>query len=210
MAMELLPILARKIADLLPRLDDVPEDRREVLTAFVTEIRRRRSTGGPIRLHFICTHNSRRSQLGQVWAAVAAAVHGVPRVETHSGGTEETAFNPRAVAALVRAGFRIEALAQKKPANPRYLVHFSDQAPPVLCFSKVFDAPENPADDFVAIMTCGEADQHCPAMIGQRRIPLLYEDPKAADDTDLETRQYDERSDQIAVELLWAFREARG
>ena len=53
----------------------------------------------------ICTHNSRRSHLGQLWLAIGADFFELPQLETFSGGTEATAFNPRAVAALHRVGF---------------------------------------------------------------------------------------------------------
>lgn len=200
--------LSSKVEVLLSHLEALPAARKVVLSALVDEIRQRRSANQVIQLNFICTHNSRRSQLGQVWAALAAQVHGVARVETYSGGTEATAFNPRAVAALERAGFRIEA-KNADGVNPRYLVRFSDYAEPICCFSKVYDAPENPRDDFIAVMTCGEADQNCPVIFGAKGIPLLYDDPKVADGTNEETRRYDERSDQIAMELLWVFREVK-
>ena len=46
--------------------------------------------------------------MAAIWARVAAYRAGFTEVETYSGGTEITAFNPRAVAALRRAGFRVE------------------------------------------------------------------------------------------------------
>lgn len=159
--------------------------------------------GQPVHLNFICTHNSRRSHLGMIWAAVAAGHYGVENVHTYSGGTEATAFNPRAVAALERAGFRVE---NPGGDNPCYLVHYAADRPPLVCFSKVYDHPENPDKDFAAIMTCSEADVNCPIIPGAKlRLPLTYEDPKAADDTPEETARYDERTAQIGRELLYAF-----
>lgn len=204
----LFPSLAFKVETLLSLLDDIPNSRKELLSVLVSEMWARRSAGEGLRLNFICTHNSRRSQLGQVWAAVAAQVHGFALVETYSGGTEKTAFNPRAIEALRHAGFRIEA-QNDDVENPLYLVHFSDYAEPIRCFSKVYDAPENPAHGFIAVMTCGEADQNCPVIFGAKRIPLLYDDPKVSDGTDSESAHYTECSDQIATELLWVFREAK-
>ncbi len=205
----LLPSLTSKVDALSKRADDIPSSRRELLSVLVLEIRQRLAATHPIQLNFICTHNSRRSQLGQVWAAVAARVHDVPRVVTYSGGTEATAFNPRAVAAIERAGFAIEKGTGPNENNPLYFVRYSSAVEPARCFSKVFDDSENPKDDFVAVMTCGEADQNCPVILGAKRIPLLYDDPKIADDTDEETTRYDERSDQIGTELLWIFREVK-
>lgn len=158
-----------------------------------------------IALNFICTHNSRRSHLGQLWAAVAAHVYGMKNVKTFSGGTEATAFNPRAVAAVERAGFKVN---NPGGDNPRYEVQFSQQAEAAVCFSKRFDDSANPLTDFAAVMTCTDADQNCPAIIGATRISLPYRDPKEADDTEQEAERYDERCLQIATEMLWVFREA--
>ena len=49
---------------------------------------------------FICTHNSRRSHIAQVWAQTAASYFNISNVYAYSGGTEATAFNPRAVASV--------------------------------------------------------------------------------------------------------------
>ena len=153
-------------------------------------------------LLFVCTHNSRRSHLGQVWATVAAHYFGIPRyIRTFSGGTETTAFNPRAVAALRRAGFRIE---DKEGENPHYEVRFGENIESMECYSKRFDDVSIPVDNLVAIMTCSEADQDCPFIPGvDLRIALHYEDPKIADDTPEETARYDERCVQIAQEMFY-------
>lgn len=208
MTTSLLTSLQKKVDVLSTHWEEIPESRKDLLSVLADEVRHRLSGELPLRLNFICTHNSRRSQLGQVWATVAALAYDIPAVQTYSGGTEVTAFNLRAVHALERAGFRVEANTGHDPSNPLYLVKFSEQAEPIRCFSKVYDATENPTDDFVAVMTCGEADQNCPVIFGAKRIPLLYDDPKVADGTETESQTYDARSDQIATELLWVFREA--
>jgi len=154
------------------------------------------------KLNFICTHNSRRSHLSQVWAQTAAYYHGI-EVETFSGGTEATAFHPNAVAALQRAGFEI-----KNPGgdNPRYEVQFNEEVAPMICYSKKFDEDPNPQSDFAAIMTCSEADEACPVVFGaDQRIKLFYEDPKVADGTPQGASKYDERCRQIAAEMFYVF-----
>src|SRR5690606_38168376 len=50
--------------------------------------------GEGVSLNFICTHNSRRSQLSQVWAQTAAFYFGIDRISALSGGMETTAFHP--------------------------------------------------------------------------------------------------------------------
>ncbi|MEP5611859.1 MAG: protein-tyrosine-phosphatase [Cyclobacteriaceae bacterium] len=196
--MKLNPNLEKYIASLKPDLHLIHESRKELLLTVANYIR---STGNP-KLNFICTHNSRRSHLGQIWAQTAAA-HFDIRVETFSGGTEATAFHPNAIAALERAGFEIEASAG---TNPRYSVGFSKQIDPLVCFSKKYNDEPNPENDFAAIMTCSEADQECPLVFGaSARIKLLYEDPKIADGTSEEAAKYDERCRQIASEMLFVF-----
>lgn len=182
--------------------DRIPVERRKVLDEISDYAKSRR----PVRLTFICTHNSRRSQMSQVWAAIAASHYGVDDVEAYSGGTEQTAFNPRAVAALERAGVKIKRRSDVVDGeNPKYEVQLL-RSEPIVCFSKVYNESPNPKKDFAAIMTCSEADKNCPNVAGaSQRISLPFNDPKASDGTDTEAETYDERCQQIAREMLYVF-----
>lgn len=192
--------LEEYIQQLLPGMEEIPPLRRAVLRDFAHYLQH---AGPDISLIFICTHNSRRSHFGQIWAAAAAAWYGVEGVKAYSGGTEATAFNPRAVAALQRAGFRVE---NPGGANPVYRVLFSEKRPALECFSKTYDDPYNPRENFVAVMTCSDADENCPFIPGARfRVSLPYQDPKEADGTPEESVRYDERCRQIATELFFLF-----
>jgi protein-tyrosine-phosphatase len=157
----------------------------------------------PVQLTFICTHNSRRSHFSQLWAQVAAYYYKIPAVKTYSGGTEATAFNPRAVRAIEDAGFNVEKTGAEP--NPVYLVHYAEDQSPVRAFSKVYDEGGNPTADFGAVMTCTHADENCPFIPGAVRLSLPYEDPKAFDGAPEEGAKYAERCRQIACELLYAF-----
>lgn len=158
----------------------------------------------PISMTFICTHNSRRSHLAQLWAAVAANYYGIKDFQSYSGGTEATAFNPRAVTTLERAGMQVEIKQIQK--NPRYLVQFASQGEPQVCFSKIYDSAPNPQEQFIAIMVCSSADESCPLVDGAiARFAIPYEDPKIADGTPAEAAKYDERSTQICREMLYLF-----
>lgn len=186
--------------------DQISEGRRTALNILVEFVTRRTADDRPARLVFICTHNSRRSHMAQLWARVAASVFAVPGVETFSGGAEATAFNPHAVAALRRAGFRIEPFTDGK--NPTYEVSFEPGMEPQQAFSKLYSDPPNPVDGFAAVMTCSAADSACPIVTGaDERIALLYDDPKDFDGTAREAAAYDERCAQIAREMLWVFSE---
>ena len=196
----LLPALGQVVEAL--DLSSIPEDRKPVLEQLRNYIQSKVDTQAPVHLNFICTHNSRRSQLSQVWAKVAAVSHGI-RIKSFSGGTEATAFNERAVASLLRSGFAISASGE---GNPVYTVRFADDCQPLHCFSKTFDHPENQSSAFAAVMTCSDADENCPFIPGaETRIPLRYEDPKAFDGTPEEASKYDERSRQIATEMFYVF-----
>lgn len=194
--------LKKYIEELKQEVYLIPEARKELLAKLASHIREKRTSGRPVALNFICTHNSRRSHLSQIWAATAAHSFGLDNISTYSGGTEATAFNPRAVAAMERAGFQIE---NPGGDNPHYLVTFSADVPAMECFSKTFDDSTNPQKGFAAIMTCSDADENCPFIPGvELRLPLTYDDPKKADDTPEETALYDERVRQIGREIFYA------
>ncbi|MBZ0266418.1 protein-tyrosine-phosphatase [bacterium] len=182
----------------------IPVKRKSALEELADYVTSKSENNQPIQLTFICTHNSRRSQLAQIWAKVAADYCGIVNISCYSAGTEATAFNPRAVAAIKRAGFKIEV--SEPDNNPRYLVYFSEKTSPVTCFSKKLDDQFNPQKDFCAIMTCSDADEACPVVFGcDERIALPFDDPKAFDNTDQETKKYDERCRQIAREMFYVF-----
>jgi len=196
------------IAESFKTFDKIPAERKVDLKKLAEYVEGRIKDGQQAKLTFICTHNSRRSHMAQIWGQAVAAHYGIPNVETFSGGTEATAFNPRAVAAMQRAGFEIEKTTSGD--NPIYLVRYDDDKEPMQTFSKVYDHDPNPTDDFCAVMTCSDADKNCPVVLGASlRVSIPYEDPKAADGTDQETAVYDERCRQISSELLYIFSQVK-
>ncbi|TRO65250.1 low molecular weight phosphatase family protein [Christiangramia sabulilitoris] len=201
---ELYPELQKKLYALKEL--EIPEARKEILQPLIDYIREKKRTDKEIRLNFICTHNSRRSQLAQVWAQAISDHFGIKTV-CFSGGTEETAFFSSAIDALRRAGFKIDA---NNDTNPEIKVSYSEESNPLICYSKVFDSPVNPSDGFAALMTCSHADENCPFIQGAEiRIPLDYEDPKKFDGTPEAAGKYTERSDQIASEMIYVFENIR-
>ena len=182
----------------------IPAKRKAQLERLTSYVEARMKAGKPISATFICTRNSRRSHLAQVWAQIAAAYYSIPRVTAYSGGTGCTAFNPRAVAACRRAGLKVTKTTEGE--NPIYHVRYGRTHPPVTNFSKVYNHAPNPSKDFCAIMTCANADKACPNVAGaSARIAIPFVDPKAFDGTDLESAKYDERCRQICREMLYVF-----
>jgi len=195
--------LSQFVHSITQEFDQIPTERKELLQKLTAYVQAQVDAGERVQLTFICTHNSRRSHLSQLWAQTAAYYYGIPRVQTYSGGTEATAFNPRAVKAVEKAGFQISSSGDA--SNPVYLVHYSEEQPPVQAFSKVYDQGGNPTANFGAVMTCTHADENCPFIPGATRISLPFDDPKAFDDTPLEEAKYDERTRQIGREIFYAF-----
>lgn len=195
--------LANYIEKILPDTSAIASERKELLNKLAEYIQSKKESGNKAQLTFICTHNSRRSHLSQIWAATAAHYFGLGEdVGTYSGGTEATAFNPRAVAAIERAGFQVE---NPGGDNPQYSVSYAADEAALRCFSKVYNDPfTNPQKHFAAIMTCSDADKNCPLVAGaDLRLPIRYKDPKEADNTPEEARRYDERCRQIATEMFY-------
>jgi arsenate reductase len=200
----MLSTLQTKIDQLITQFDQIPTGRKETLKELTKFVQDQTNADEPVYLNFICTHNSRRSHLSQLWAQAAAHYYSIKNVFCFSGGTEATAFNPRAVKAMQEAGFNISKT--KDGDNPVYEVRFAPNAPPVIAFSKKYDDPFNHNKDFAAIMTCSHADENCPLVLGASgRIALTYDDPKEFDDTPLEAAKYSERVHQIGREILYAF-----
>ena len=181
---------------------NIPSSRKLLLTEITDYIKSKIDNNQEINLNFICTHNSRRSQLSQVWAKVASVYYGI-EINSYSGGVEVTAFDERAIDSLVRSGFSI---LSENSINPKFEISYLENENPIIAFSKLFDDDFNKADYFAAIMTCSDADENCPHIAkAEKRIPLRYDDPKSHDDTPIESEKYDERSLQIASEMFYVF-----
>ncbi|MEP3207983.1 MAG: protein-tyrosine-phosphatase [Maribacter sp.] len=187
--------------------DAISSERKAILNPLAAYLREKIAQNEPVALNFICTHNSRRSHLSQVWAQTLAFYSGIKNVNCYSGGTEATALFPMAAETLKDLGFQIDALSNGK--NPVYSIKYADNTPPIIGFSKTFDDPFNPKSNFAAIMTCSSADEGCPFVSGSDgRFPITYEDPKAFDNTPFQKDKYRERSLQIATELLYVMIQA--
>ena len=185
-------------------VETISEERKETLSPLIEFIQKNVNAKREIRLNFICTHNSRRSHLSQVWAQTIAHYFKIKNVFCYSGGTESTALFPTVVDTLRNTGFEINTIGETN--NPIYSIKYSGNEPAVIGFSKKLDDDFDPKSEFAAIMTCSQADGGCPFIVGaEKRIPVTYEDPKQFDNTPQQAEKYNERSLQIATELFYVF-----
>lgn len=200
------PTLFKPIKKFINELDTltITNDRKAVLQPLTDYIQSKIDNNQKIRLNFICTHNSRRSHLSQVWAQAMANYFSIKNVVCYSGGTEATALFPLVAETLKNSGFEINTLSKNN--NPVYSIKYSKNEHPIIGFSKKLDSDFNPKSAFAAIMTCSQADGGCPFIAGaEKRIPITFEDPKAFDNTPLQAEKYLERSIQIATEMQYVF-----
>lgn len=184
--------------------ENISNDRKNILQPLIDYIQGKVNSKKPVNLNFICTHNSRRSHLSQVWAQTSASFYNIDNVHCYSGGTQETALFPKVAETLSNQGFQILKIADN--INPIYAIKFDENCLPIIGFSKKYDDAYNPNSNFAAILTCSQADDGCPFIAGaEKRIPITYEDPKISDGTTNQTEVYQQRSIEIATEMMYVF-----
>ena len=198
----LYPKINANCDELIKQFDQIDEDRKLLLDALAEYITEVYQSGVTPKLIVICTHNSRRSHIGQLWSSAAAAYYELPELISFSGGTEGTAFYKSAVQAMRHLGFEIDGNTDE--SNPRYQVRWNADMVPYEVFSKRYNDAPNPTTEFGAIMVCTSADEACPIVQGADfRIALPFHDPKAYDGTDIEMDKYKERGLDIGREMLY-------
>ena len=201
---KLLFMIAQYIREAENDFDKISSERKIQLQKIAHYVQESLANDDSAKLVFICTHNSRRSHMAQLWAYAASVYYGINHVASYSGGTEVTAFNMNAVKALSKAGFQISV--EEQVANPHYAVKYSEELPALIAYSKKYTDTANPSAHFAAVMTCSHADANCPVVFGAaQKIAIPYEDPKDADGKPNQEDVYDERCKQIATEMLYTF-----
>lgn len=182
----------------------ITAERKEYLNELVSYIAEQQKAQKAINLVFVCTSNSRRSHMAQVWSQIASYYYDVKKVSTFSGGTEKTKVNENALLALEKTGIVLQSHQQSE--NPIWLASIGTKFTPMVLFSKVYTDATNPAQNFGAVMVCAEANESCPIVPGADfRLGLPYQDPKAFDNTPQQNEKYDERCRQIAREMFYVF-----
>lgn len=201
--MKLYKNLNHSVLELINEFDLITETRKQELENLALTINESITKFSKAEITVICTHNSRRSQLGQLWIKVAAIHYNIKNIYTFSGGTEATSFNFRMVNALKEYGFNVRQL--DKNINPKYHISLGEEDESMdILYSKVYSENYNPQINFIAIMVCSQADEGCPFVAGvYKRISLPYLDPKEFDDTEFESIKYLEKVKEIGREMLY-------
>lgn len=201
---ELNPNLLLYCQTLESEFNQISEERKLDLIEISNFIFEQQSNHKKINLLFVCTSNSRRSHMAQVWSQVASYYYNIKDVATFSGGTEQTRVNKNAISTLKKVGIPLESNQQSD--NPIWTATIGENFPPLVLFSKVYTDATNPNTNFGAIMVCSEANESCPNVPGADfRMGLPYQDPKISDNTPQQTEKYDERCRQIAREMFFVF-----
>ncbi len=131
---------------------------------------------GPIRILFVCTGNSARSQMAEGFARQL----GQGKIEAYSAGMEPSRLNPFAVTAMQEKGIDI-----------------SHQQ------SKAFDEDLARRMD-VVVTVCGNADERCPVLPSEvQKLHWPLEDPAAVKGTDAEIfATFRKSRDEIETRVL--------
>ncbi len=192
--------LRKYTQEVVKELDQVSGERKKTLSEIADFIIQELKEDSKADLVIICTQNSRRSHIAQLWLQTATEYYGVKNIYTFSGGLESSAFHPNAIAALERAGFNIPKV--QSGDNPRYTAY--DGVTSYIMYSKRYTDSQNPQSDFGALMVCSEADKSCPVVEGaDKRFSLSYDDPRYYDDTPSQNLKYDETVKEIAREMFY-------
>ena len=185
----------------------ISDERKTLLLKISDAIAKEHILNKEVNLNFICTHNSRRSQLGQVWSFFAASYFNL-NINAFSGGTEVTAFYKNTVKTLQKVGFEFQ-LTDFSHQNPTYQISFNGNENRILGFSKLYSNPIN-TEPFMAITTCNNADTNCPFIpTASHRFHLPFIDPKHSDGTTKQEETYLQTSIQIAGEVYFIFSEVK-
>jgi len=201
--MNLYSNLNNSIINLIKEFNLITDTRKQELENLSLAIDESLTKFGKAEITVICTHNSRRSQLGQLWIKTAALHYGINNINTFSGGTEANLYNCRLVNAIKSYGFKVKKFDEN--ANPKYHILLGETDESIdIFYSKVYSENYNPQTNYIAMMVCSQADEGCPFVTGAfKRISLPYLDPKEFDDTEFESIKYLEKVKEIGREMFY-------
>lgn len=182
----------------------ITEERSKLLDVIAASICREIINKKVVNLNFICTHNSRRSQIAQVWSNFASDYFGLKAIESFSGGTAITSFFRNTVHTLEEVGFLFQLL-EFSHQNPIYEIKYKGNKDPIIGYSKIYNDIAN-KKPYIAITTCSNAESNCPFIPDAlERFHMPYTDPKIYDNTAEWPQKYLETNRQIAGEMHYLY-----
>ena len=178
----------------LSDIAQVKEGRLQILDKIALEIYKSKSAHlEVVNVVFVCTHNSRRSQMAQLLLQLFLDEVGITEISVYSCGTEKTNL-PTPLLALIDQ----QGLEYKKQAAGGILVENK-----YCLFSKTYDDETLPTHS-IAIMVCDSANESCPFVPSfHQRISLEYVDPKISDNTPHQDKTYQKCWNKIAAEMAY-------
>ncbi|NVK05093.1 MAG: protein-tyrosine-phosphatase [Flavobacteriia bacterium] len=189
----------QKEIDLLSEME-ISEERIDRLSVLENHLLEELQSKENVILNFICTHNSRRSMLSQVWSEVLSKYFELP-ITSVSGGTVATGAYKTVGSTFIAQGMSVEFIEEG-----RMNITFSEECDSIELYSKEFGDSTPEGESFTAVMTCADVEENCPYVPNAvKQISLNYEDPKVADGTPEELDKYLERSRQIGAELFFVY-----
>ncbi len=194
-------MINRSIKDFISNLnlDTIPANKINAIEALTNILKKNIDLNIKSKLNFICTHNSRRSQLCQVWSDTMSSYYGFSNILSYSGGTETTEVNKNIIDTLIDTGFSIKK--NKDFINPIYFVN-NGLKKNIKLFSKSYTDNFNPSEKFIAVINCSSADKSCTYVEGaSERIYLPFNDPGEHDKTRLKCKKYRVSNIEIASSM---------
>ncbi len=202
------PIDTHTFFDAAAKNIQISSERKALLHKIAIKIAEKHHSSKKVNLNFICTHNSRRSQLAQVWSFFAIDYFKLKNIDVFSGGTAVTAFYRNTVKTLQNTGFHFD-IEDFSHQNPTYRISFKESKKSILGFSKLFDNTHN-KKPYIAITTCNHADENCPFIPDAlHRFHLPFVDPKFSDKTATAENIYQKTNKQVAKEMYVIFKEVK-
>ena len=144
-------------------------------------------------LVFLCTHNSRRSQICEVWGSIFSLIY-KKEILINSAGTIKTSVHKEIFNVLKKCGVSVNE--NEEIAFKNLLIKLK---------SKTLDQID--AKKFIAIMTCSDAEKSCPIdSRSVKNINMFFKDPKVYDNTKYMEEEYLKTNSNIAEELNYIFK----
>ena len=142
---------------------------------------------------FLCTHNSRRSQICEVWGKVFAEIYR-KKININSAGAFKTVVHSQVYESIVKCGLVVDNKKEIFFDKKKFKLN-----------SKTIDSLT--MKNFIAVMTCSNAEKSCPNDPRSiRNIKMFFNDPRIYDETDKMSREYLNTTIYIAEELNYIFK----